>query len=209
MRGKLETQSSADHGGGRIDGSFLLWRIAIAFAVLVYGNVGYVTALAQSSSAQIEPGVEPGTQVSREWVDPCLGSRWQLKVNPAHPSWPGRVMLVDAGGGGSSIRAPKRWLPKADSANARGTVWAALSTPTDLSPPVIRSGDRVVVDQRSKVMQAHFQAVALETAGVGERLRVRISTSGNAQNTSRGPVISVQATGVGQAQWLSPNETMR
>jgi hypothetical protein len=118
-----------------------------------------------------------------------------------------RVMLVDASGGGSSVRASKHLPSKAGSAGTRGTGWAAVSTQADLSLPVIRAGDQVVVDQRSTVIQARFQAVALESARMGEKLRVRLSTGGNAQNTSRSAVIAVRAIGAGQAQWQDPNET--
>jgi hypothetical protein len=203
MCGKRETRSSLDRDSGQASNWSSLGRVAAALATVFHWSAGYGPAFAQASLAR----PEPSKQVNREWVDPCLGSRWQLVLNSAHPSWPGRVMLVDASGGGSSVRASKHLPSKAGSAGTRGTGWAAVSTQADLSLPVIRAGDQVVVDQRSTVIQARFQAVALESARMGEKLRVRLSTGGNAQNTSRSAVIAVRAIGAGQAQWQDPNET--
>jgi flagella basal body P-ring formation protein FlgA len=68
---------------------------------------------------------------------------------------------------------------------------------------VIRAGDRVTVDQETQVLHARFQAVALESAAVGQRMKVRLGTGTHSAQGLDGTVIAVLATAAGQAQWLT------
>ena len=105
--------------------------------------------------------------------DPCLQRIWQLVRNPDHPAGPGR------------------WVEVASSLGREQLLESRVA---------IRAGDRVLVKQSSEWMEAKFGAVALESARVGERLLVRLTTGVSA---APGPVVTVEATAAGAAEWRS------
>jgi len=136
--------------------------------------------------------VRATTRVLREVTDSCLGLRWRLVVDPAHPAWPGRMVLLDR------MDIVERKVASADRVR--------VSEPTI---NVIRAGDRVVVIQDSGIVRARLQAIAIESAATGQTLRVRLIGNDSRWYTatplvaSSGPVISVVATGAGIGQWNS------
>jgi hypothetical protein len=121
------------------------------------------------------------TRVWREVTDPCLRQHWQWIVDARHPGWPARLVLIGGRDG------------PADAGRAPAVV--------------IRSGDRLTVDQNSGALTARFQAIALESAAPGELLQVRLTLAGdqpygvNSAAITPGPVIRVIATGRGEARW--------
>lgn len=138
----------------------------------------------------LPPGISPGAaerpagEFRREILDPCLGSRWQLVTDPAHPEWPGRLVLVE----------PPVSLPSAPAA------------PSPTSPPApfaIRAGDRLTVDQQTSVLHARLQAIALESARAGQTTRVRLAAGTHSARGWDGTVIAVVVTAPGQASWLA------
>lgn len=94
--------------------------------------------------------------VQREIDDPGSHLRWLLVEDPSHPGGPGRMVAMGAGAGSASRRA------------------AAVAK----AKPVVRSGDVVQVEEHSAVVDASLQAVALNSAALGERIRVRLLVGG-------------------------------
>jgi hypothetical protein len=100
--------------------------------------------------------------IVREIDDPGNGDRWLLMRNGSHPAGPGLLKLVSAVGAG-----------RTDPSRARQTTPAA-----DTPPPVIRAGDRVVVEENTAVVEAHLEAVAMSPAWAGSAFDVRLSIGG-------------------------------
>jgi hypothetical protein len=118
-----------------------------------------------------------------EIVDPCLGTRWQLRFDAAHPERPGRLVLVEP--------PPDRKTVSKDQ--------AARPAPS----MAIRAGDRVTVDQQTATVHAQLQAVAIESAAPGQLLKVRLGAGSNTSLSGYGPVIAVVALASGHARWLA------
>ena len=75
--------------------------------------------------------------------DPGSGARWVLVKDSEHPGGPGRMVLVQAKGlAGFALNVPE---PK-------------------VAAPVIRAGDRIVVEEHTDVADAVLEAVALASA---------------------------------------------
>jgi len=123
-------------------------------------------------------------------LDPCLGRRWQRVANPLHPSGPARLIEINAAAGSFPGRPRGRAEPTepGDSTPVRPTV-------------VIHAGDKVIVEQRTPLLTAFFEALALENAAGGQMLRVRLQVGKNSEMSANGPVIKVLGTGAGVALW--------
>jgi hypothetical protein len=84
---------------------------------------------------------------------------------------------------------------------------AQIESIVDVDSMAIRAGDRLTVDQDSQTLRARFGAVALESAGIGQQVRVRLIMGNglrlgkNVELTAPGPVVPVTVTGPGSAQW--------
>jgi len=98
--------------------------------------------------------------IVREIDDPHNGSRWLLLIDPHHPGGPGRLVLAGA------VRN-KPVLPNSD----------AQKTETP-PPPVIHTGEKLILEEHSKVVEARLDAIALNPAAVGGTLRVRLVIGG-------------------------------
>jgi hypothetical protein len=95
--------------------------------------------------------------------DPALiASCWLLERDPTHPEGPPRWRQVPSREPGDSIPLNRP---------VTGIV-------TDRAPAVIRSGDQLTIEEDSKLVEARLQAVALESAGPGEILAVRLRSTG-------------------------------
>ena len=114
----------------------------------------------------------PGGEIVREIDDPRNGDRWLLMRDESHPAGPGRLRLVSTLRGG-----------RMDPSQARQTAPAA-----DTPPPVIRAGERVVVEENTAVVEAHFEAVAMGPAWAGSSFNVRLSIGGRVMRAvAQGP----------------------
>ncbi len=89
-------------------------------------------------------------QLVREIDDPHSGARWMLLRDPGHPGGPGRMVL--AGASRLAEKVPQR--------------------------PIIRAGDRLIVEENTAVVEARLEAVALGPAASGSAFDVRLEIGG-------------------------------
>jgi hypothetical protein len=105
----------------------------------------------------------PSTLTVREIDDPHSGARWLLMRDQGHPGGPGHLVL--ASGLQNGARADRQRL-------------STLRTEPIPLLPVIRVGDKVIVEESSPVIEARLEAVALGPAAVGSALEVRLRIGG-------------------------------
>jgi hypothetical protein len=118
--------------------------------------------------------------------DPHTGARWLLMRDDRHPAGPGRLLLTAQ--------------PDRDRAIANMNSNATQFDPVPVHP-VIRMGDRVVVEENSAVAEVRLEAVALGPAGVGSEFNVRLKIGGK--------VLRAKALGAGSAAFLTEAEVRR
>jgi hypothetical protein len=146
-------------------------------------------------------------ELLREFTDPCLGTHWQLRADPVHPEGPRRLILLDPLGtrrrGPGDRRAGDQALSSRlrSAATGQESVESGNEAPNLAPPLAIRAGDHVTVDQQTPLLHARLQAVALESAGVGQQMRVRLGAGAISQLSQSATVIAVLVTGPGQAKW--------
>jgi len=143
------------------------------------------------SAAGTETGARPpaslgvpvrarSAQVVRAIEDAATGSRWVLVRDGRYPGGPGHLILVGS-------------LQSRDVRNESGPALvsgAAESYPT-LPLPVIRAGDRLIVEENTPVVEARLQALALGAAAAGSAFPARLEIGGK--------VVRVVALGPGRA----------
>jgi hypothetical protein len=141
------------------------------------------TVLDSSGQASI-PG-DDLNRVVREIDDPHNGARWLLMRNPDHPGGPGVLMMVS----------------QVQPVNRQRLSGGPISGPVaETILPVIRAGDRVVVEENSPVVEASLEGVSLSPAAVGSQLDVRLKIGGK--------VVRAVALGPGRAA-LQPDAGAR
>jgi hypothetical protein len=106
-----------------------------------------------------------GDRAVSEKTDPATGMRWVLVRDAANPGGPGRWLLADSGMENGAFSAKKL---------------------------VIRSGDRIVVEEQTAVAKAWLEATALTSAAEGGVLRARIAFGGQ--------VVTARAIAAGRAE---------
>ena len=120
-------------------------------------------AQAQSVAAQ-----QMQTQTMRVIRDPHTAMQWLLETDPARPGGPGRLVLLD-----------KQKSSQRESVDiVKGIVEEIAKSGQKLSSAVIRSGDRLIVEENSDIVEARLEAVALNSAIEGAELRVRLAIGG-------------------------------
>jgi len=145
---------------------------------------------AAAPPAQRKPPAETSVQVVREIDDPHTGDRWLLVRDWDRPGGPGRLVLLPGAvrSQGSAIADPRiEPIPAQPSSRDR------LAGP--LAPPVIRPGDRLVVEEDTPVVEARLSAVAITAAAPGGPLQARLEIGGK--------VVQALALGPGRAR-LAP-----
>jgi hypothetical protein len=166
----------------------------ISAAVLVLGIAASVSAQTSGSGSRSvmvyseQPSISTAdyTRIVREIDDPHLGTRWLLMRNLDHPGGPGRLVMISVVG---------------RTANQQRKLAASISEPgTGPVPPVIRAGDRMIVEANSPVIEARLEAVALSPAAIGSPLDVRLRIGGK--------VFRAVALGAGRAA-LQPEPEVR
>lgn len=120
------------------------------------------TAIITSGQAALHPDeakrnqAEMTSEIVREIDDPSSGTRWLLYRNPVHPGGPGRLVPL---GGVYPASFP------------RDSAFAA-------ERPIIRTGDHVILEESTPVLDARLSATALNPAPAGGPLRVRLDLGG-------------------------------
>lgn len=124
-------------------------------------------------------------RIVREIDDPHTGKRWLLLSDPANSGGPGRLVVAPRGAdraSGSTTSPAARQL---------GRALASLR-------PIIRAGDRIVVEEHSAIVDARLAAVALGPAGEGSFLAARLAIGGR--------VVRVLAVAPGRAEIVVESE---
>jgi hypothetical protein len=107
----------------------------------------------------------PLGELVREIDDPNNGDRWLLTRNESHPGGPGLLMLV------STAR-----IDSVDPAGPRRPNQAGPEA--EIPAPIIRAGDRVILEENTPVVEARLEAVAMGPALAGAPFNVRLSIGG-------------------------------
>jgi hypothetical protein len=142
-------------------------------APMVFGQAAASSSLGPrfliSSSAPVSASTAPDGEIIREIDDPRNGDRWLLVRDDTHPGGPGLLLLV------SAVQIKTR------------QTGPGLAAP----PPIIRAGDRLIVEENTAVAEARLEAVALSPAWPGSLFSVRLTMGGR--------VLRVLAAGPGRA----------
>lgn len=145
-----------------------VWMLAAA--VLAWPASGRAAATKSASSHVLaSPASAASTaQVVREIDDPATGMRWLLERDPGHPGGPGRLVPVT----GSDLAAGRT--------RHRQLAFHARSAVIKPSPysPVIRAGDRLVIEENTAAVEARLTAVALSPAVAGASFEARLQFGG-------------------------------
>ena len=107
----------------------------------------------------------------REIDDPNSGKRWLLTLDPSHPGGPGQLRLVSAVRGGPAEQREPRSSEPLQAGPASGPA-------SEQALPVIRSGDRVIVEEHTPVADARLEAVAMSPARAGTAFNARLIMGG-------------------------------
>jgi hypothetical protein len=102
-------------------------------------------------------------EVVREIDDPNTGDRWLLVRNDQFPGGPGRMVLV----------AAHRNAPGGAVLQAAGLAGEAQVL------PVIRAGDRLIVEEHTARVDAVLEARAMNPAALGAAFDVRLTIGGH------------------------------
>jgi len=143
------------------------WRwIALAFAlasvVSAQSPSGSRAQVMLSSGSLVSVAGTAQGEIVREIDDPHTGDRWLLVRNDQAPGGPGRLVLV----------AAHRIV------SAETFVRAANRASEAVAVPVIRSGDRLIVEEHTAVVDAVLEARAMKPAATGAIFEVRLTIGG-------------------------------
>jgi hypothetical protein len=128
-----------------------------------------------------EPQKSADTNAIRVIRDPHTAMRWLLKRDPTRPSGPGRMVLL----GQQEVTEPQ----------CASVTQGNVETYQKIPNPVIRNGDRLVVEENTAVVTARLAAIALGSAIEGTGLRVRLLIGGK--------VVRAVAIGPGRAAFAA------
>jgi hypothetical protein len=117
-----------------------------------------------SASPISQTGVAEAREAVREIDDPHTGDRWMLMRGSSRPGGPGRLVLIEKG-----EREMHAQRAGHDTAGSPERVE---------SLPVIHSGDRLVVEESTPVVEARLEAVALGPAMPGSTFNARLTIGG-------------------------------
>jgi hypothetical protein len=147
-------------------GILLLWAAAVVLAQSPAGGSALAVFIVSRGPAQVA-AQQPARDLIREIDDPNTGRRWLLYRDLSHPGGPGRLV--------QAVSAQRR----AEQQFAGLTVPAGVARVADAPErPIIHSGDRVILEESTPVVEARLEAVALGPALPGSRLQVRLRMGG-------------------------------
>jgi hypothetical protein len=122
-----------------------------------------------------------GINAVRVIQDPHTSMCWLLKRDPARPGGPGRMILLGR--------------QESSESNSASIAKANAKTSANMLTPVIRSGDRVVLEENSAIVEARLEAVALGSANMDAELNVRLALGGK--------ILKAKAIGPGRAAFAA------
>jgi hypothetical protein len=128
-------------------------------------------------------------RVVREIRDPDSGACWLLVRDGTHPGGPGRLVLAEK---------PPIVEPRNRDAENRPRSRQAWELSYASPVPVIRAGDRLIVEEHTPIVEAHLEAVALGPAAIGGKFDVRLRMGGK--------VVRAVALGPGRAELQAERE---
>jgi hypothetical protein len=128
-----------------------------------------------------EPQKSADTNAIRVIRDPHTAMRWLLKRDPTRPSGPGRMVLLG-----------QQEVTKAQFASATNENAAMYQS---IPANVIRTGDRLVMEENTANVTARLEATALGSAIKGAAFRVRLSIGGK--------IVRAVAIGPGRAAFAA------
>jgi hypothetical protein len=160
---------------------WLLVAPVVSASAQTTGNAALAPITTRVVAATPETASEPDGQVFRQIEDPSTGDLWLLVRDQGHPAGPGRLVLV-------------RQQMKTQRAISSGPV-QPLSAAVR---PVIHSGDALIVEEHTGVVDARLEAVALEPAVKGADLKARLKIGGK--------VVRVVAVAPGHANFAPEGE---
>jgi hypothetical protein len=144
-------------------------------------NAAAVPATLRAVAAPPETALDPEVQVLREIDDPSTGDLWLLVRDPSRPAGPGRFLL-----------ARQRM-------NTQRTISGGPAQPLSRGErPVIHTGDALMVEEHTAVVDARLEAVALEPAVKGAHFKARLKIGGK--------VVRVVAVSPGRADFAAESE---
>lgn len=145
-------------------------------------SVSPIPSTSQFIAAGVSVPRQLAGRVVREIDDPHSGARWLLMRDRDNPAGPGLLVLVAVAG------------------RQNGQGGTISTTSSELIPPrpVIRAGDRLVVEENTAVIEARLEAVALDPATLGSVFDARLKVGGK--------VVRVVALAPGRAAFQAQTE---
>jgi hypothetical protein len=170
-----------------VGGLFLAAVSALAAGGQAAGGKDPLPRVLEVTPGPASAGSPAAGEALREIDDLHTGDRWLLMRDSIHPGGPGRLVLVADGGSRSGPGEAGSARPEASPAADRR-----------LPAPVIRAGDRLVLEEKTAVIEARLEAVALGPAANGAPLTVRLEIGGM--------VVQAVALGPGRAAFAEQIE---
>jgi hypothetical protein len=128
---------------------------------------------ASITSASTLPTQIPAERILREFDDSNNGVRWLLVRDESHPGGPGRLVPVMG-----SVPTPQ-WKSTEKGKTPVVQSIAKVANPGTAAPSlIVRAGDRLIVEEHTRVADVHLEAVALGSATAGAALNVRLKLGG-------------------------------
>ena len=154
-------------------------RGGLVMAVSAFTLAGLISAAQTAPVPSVVPFAVPSGEILREIDDPHNGDRWLLMRDDRHPGGPGLLLLV----------AATRSIPSTASVSVPAS--APSQSQQESSTPIIRTGDRVIVEEDTPVASSRLEAVALNPARPGAMFNARLVLGGR--------VVRVSALAAGRA----------
>jgi len=101
------------------------------------------------------------TQVVAIIDDPSTCQRWCLQLNPEHPGWPAKLIMVEAGDDSCKATLVSQGIHSLQSAKP-------------IREPQVHAGEVLAVSDESAAMRAEFEGVALSSGFKGDLIKVRL-----------------------------------
>ena len=128
----------------------LRWRAGLVWGYLAAAAMGWSAGGVQAQQKGTAAIERSPANIIVEIDDPNLGIRWLLRRDPAHPGGPGIVETATCADMNLAVEAE----------------------------PVMRRGDRVMVEESSKFVEARLEAIALGSATQGKTFQARLKIGG-------------------------------